>query len=273
MTTTFVQHKRLALKVIDRNGNNIYANYNKELDLRDTNLHSKVYNHLCHILQNKQEMDIINEAYDIGFKINDKIIVLTNLFFLCIRRGRVSLMQRIIGFVKHRCAKNANEYISYIINAFDRNYTPIMRAASNCSIACIRLLLIWGADINTININGEDVFAAAKYGYEMRCKEFANYELFETKKYNETIRFIKYWKENGSILHDDLQKEEHDLIDVDQNIDEQIDKILLQCLEDTNEGKLKLLFEEIANKNIKISKEILSKYEDELKDEFPSIIF
>ena len=239
------------------------------------------------MLQVKQEIDIINEAFDIGLRINDKIIVLANLFFLCVRKGRVSLMQRIITFIKTRCNKNADEYISFIINAFDRNYTPIMRAASNCSVACLRLLLIWGADVNAVNINGEDVFAAAKYGYDTRCKEFPDYELFETKKYKETTQFITYWKENGSLLctsrgtggtaltaseDTNIQKNKEELINTDKNIDEQIDQIILQCLEDTNEYKLKLLLEELEQKKIQMPINIKNKYAHEIEEEFPTII-
>lgn len=105
------------------------------------------------------------------------------------------------------------------------------------------------------------------------AKNFQIMNYSKQKKYKETIQFITYWKENGRILCNNMLKESSDLIDIDKNIDDQIDNIILNCLEDTNEGKLKLLLEELTTKNIKIADNIIQKYKNEIKEEFPTLTF
>jgi hypothetical protein len=267
-TNKYKQNNKLDLKITDRDGNIIYANYNRTLDVNNTIIHSKIYNYLKQILISKQETNIINDAYNIGFKINDKILILANLFYLCVRNERISLMQRIIQFVKSKFHNDADQYISFIINGYDRNYTPMMRAANKCSLQSMRLLLVWGANIHCINPNGEDVLAAAKYGYETRCNNFPEYEIFETKKYNEITKFIAEYKTE---LNNTIENEliiESNILNNNDDIDQQVETIIIECLENTNEYKLIKFFEELKQNNIKVPLTIISKYEQEIASEF-----
>lgn len=253
----------MARRPIDQYGNEIYANLKRDLDLNNTNIHAKIFNYLNYILREEQENEIIKQTLSIGVSLNDKIIVLANLFFICVRTDKISLIQNIIRSVQFRFKENSQKYIYYMVNAYDRNYTPLMRAAYNCSTICLRLLLIWGANMDVININGDDINADAKKGYLQRCAEHPEYELFEKNKYKETIAFIKYWKENKD-----------NIAELNDNIvysEEDIDKIMLECVENTNTYKLTKLFEDLEANNINIPENIINKYRNDLIEDFDDL--
>jgi hypothetical protein len=267
--------------VIDHNGNNIYANFKRDvLDIHNASINPRIYNYLNYIFDKKQEIDIIRDANHIGYKVNDKILVLTNLFFLCARKNRVSLMQRIVTHIKEYYPKNNQEYINFMINAYDRGNTPLMHAAYNGSISCLKILLIWGANINEINSYNEDIVSAANNGLAARIKENPTYELFENKKYQEVITFIDHWKMNGHQLMLELNaemkfqlpnSEKKGKIDPSTDIQGQIDRLLLTYIENSNGNLMKELFEEISSNKYIIDKSIIKKYQEDLIEDFEDI--
>jgi ankyrin repeat protein len=268
--------------------NNIpFINLKKiKLDLKETRLHAKVFKYIENLLNEYNDYEAINHTLSIGVNHNDKVLAITNLFFLAVRRDKITLMQKIYDltflspFDKH-----------YLVNAYDLDYTPLYRAATNGSCKAVKLLLHWGADPLAINKNGEDIYEALNYGLTKSIADNPLIEMFERPKFMEISDFVTRWiqrsdKDDVSVdevtIDVEIQKatgeiSSNGLIDTSNNIESQIENILTSCIEDYNTDKMTKLFAEINNLisssiiTKEIISEIMSNYEDVLIEEFNTI--
>ena len=224
----------------------------------DTKINGKIHSYiktLSTVLSNENE--IIRMTKAIGHSENDKLICLANLFFICVRRDRTSLMQRIVDSLSK---DNIKEELNFIVNGNDLNYTPIMRAAYHGSVNSIKLLLPWGSDINFINCDGEDIVSATEAG--LRDTLLANQkngnlnfaEIFDVQRYHDIKEYINFWNENKN--NPDREELFFDLITKDETFDETKD-------DTTNETKKKY---NILNTNENLSEQIETKLQDYIEN-------
>jgi hypothetical protein len=206
----------------------------------------KVYYYILNLLKTEPDIYvIINTVKMIGFSHIDKLLCLTMLFQICVRQEKASLMQRIIDGISDSDRK-------FMVNAYDRKYTPLMQAAYNGSVSSVKLLLIWNAKIDEINIDGEDISAAVDAGLRDQIKKTPLLEIFLIPKFQEIHTFIKAWKNSddcltvaSSVKVENVQTEKFKLI---KNLDESSEEIaeLSQLyIDDYNKSQLTVLFEEI----------------------------
>lgn len=240
----------------------------------NTAIHAKVYNYIKGLIMTQPEPDVIRMTRSLGVSPNDKTICLTNLFFICVRQDKTSLMQRIIDSV------NDFERM-YMVNAYDRKYTPIMQAAYNGSANSVKLLLTWGADVNVINVDGEDIYSATAAGVKDAIAKHPNLEIFLKPKFQEINTYIQWWKDNMvdtpsdeltvSVMTMKVSDDEpNKLIDTKSNIVSQIETILESCIDDSMTTVMKKLFEEI-NQMVK-SKVIESTIIDSVIEPFRKVL-
>lgn len=240
-----------------------------KLNLNNAAVHPKVYNYIRSLILAHSEPDVIRITKSIGLSPNDKTICLTNLFFICVRQDKTALMQRIIDFVTE------NERL-YMVNAYDRKYTPIMQAAYNGSANSVKLLLNWGADVNIINVDGEDAFSATSAGCVNQVKEHPSLEIFLKPKYQEILNYLQWWRDNKhekDITVDETVNtsfETEKIINVKLDIVSQIESCLESYIEDSRTKQMKQLFEEI---NSMVSEKIIDKQHiSKIFDKFKEIL-
>jgi hypothetical protein len=132
-----------------------------KLDIKNACIHPNTYKYIRYDIVNKLKNpnDIIHQVKSIGHGDTDKILCLTNLFFICVKSDKIDMMQRIIDHFKDE--KNVQ---NFIVNAYDRDYTPLMHATYNGCIESVKFLLSYGANIDIINKDGEDIFSATTAG-------------------------------------------------------------------------------------------------------------
>ena len=240
-------------------------------------INSIVFKYIKSLLNNKNEFDIIKLTKAIGYSPIDKIICLANLFFICVKQDKISLMQIIIDSINEKEKE-------FIINAYDRDYTPLMQAAYYGSFNSLKLLLIWGADVNSINIHEEDVTTAAKEGLKnslksLKEKKQESLEILVKPKYDSIIDYIQYWKDNLNNPNKDNifineQNNKYKIIDIESDILSQIETILQSCIDDCKIKILTELFLEINNlmdDKLVLKKDIINiinEVKDILEDEY-----
>ncbi len=263
-----------------------------KLELKESRLHAKVYAYIEGLLSKYDDNEAINRTLSIGINHNDKVLAITNLFFLAVRRDKIGLMQKIHD---HKFLSPADKH--YIINAYDLDYTPLYRAATNGSSKAVKLLLHWGSNPLAKNRDDEDIYGALNYGLTKSIKENPLLEIFERPKFMEIHDFVTKWIQNPGNMNDfdssdeviiDVETSEltdeisslsvsSGMIDTNGDICEQIETFLVSCIEDYNTDKMGKLFSEINNlvSSSTISKEkvseIISNYEDVLIEEFSNI--
>jgi hypothetical protein len=267
----------------------IYVNLSLiKLDRNNTKIHPKAYNYIKSLILTHPEPEVIRITKAIGVNHFDKIVCLTNLFFICVRQDKTSLMQRIIESVSQI------EKV-FMVNANDREYTPIMHAAYNGSANSIKYLIHWGADINIVNKDGENVFSAADAGLKDEIVKFPSLELFLRPKFQEIKNHLEWCKTNTEDFNFDdsstnstvSQMKSSDetvstLINPKENIQEQFVDILRSCIDDCRSSTMIKLFNEV-NKLVtdklidkKIVIDTLVEFRDilaeEYEDEFSTLV-
>ena len=254
----------------------------------DTRIHPKVYNYITDLLKRCDDTEVIRKTIMIGSSHTDKIMALAHLFFLCVRFDKISIMQRIFD---HFILKPTDQ--QFIINAYDRDYTPIMRAAYHGSARAFKLLLHWGANPNPINIKGETVFDAMDAGLHDILATNPLLDIFERPKFQEMRTYLEKWyvgvglskkpSADAEVIIDvSLEVKEDSKIDinlqvlnVNDNLEDQIDNIIAESLENYNPNKLTTLFGDIKCLlgNNYICRDavdvIIDNYRDVLEEQFP----
>jgi hypothetical protein len=245
----------------------------------------RVYHFILDLVKRESDMNVINTVRMIGFSPNDKLLCLTMLFQICVRQDKASMMQRIIDSV-------SKSDRLFMVNAFDRKYTPLMQAAYNGSVSSVKLLLIWGANIDEINIDGEDVYSATIAGKDSQIKKTPLLEIFLIPKFQEIHNYLKSWQDTENdpddrqaieavsvdneavIIDNEAVEGSVKLILEHEDITEQIKELLQSYIDDYNTCRLTMLFEEInqliaSNKITKDSvKSIVKIHQEILQDEF-----
>ena len=258
------------------------------LDINDTKIHPKVYNYITSLLNSHDDTEVIRMTIMIGISHTDKVMAVAHLFFLCVRYDKISIMQRIFD---HPILKPVDQ--QFIINAYDRDYAPIMRAAYHGSPKAFKLLLHWGANPNPVNIKGETVFNAIDAGLHDILEAKPLLEIFERPKFQEMRTYLERWYANAEIckkpsadadviIDVSVEVKENPNIDinlqvlnVNGNLEDQIDIAIAESLENYNANKLTTLFGDIKCLlgNNYICREavnvIIDNYRDELEEEFP----
>ena len=238
------------------NTNQVFINSGiVRFDVNKASVHPKVYNYIKDVFKTKSSLESIHAVMNIGVSRLDKIIGLANLFFLAVRGDKIAIMQNIIDMVQRGERQ-------FIVNAYDRKYTPIMQAAYNGCDQSVKLLLIWGADTKQINCDGEDVFSAAQSGMEMMIQNHPSMEILIEAKFKKITDFISSWDPTFS---DDIEQKdqpsiavaaasstdevsyEYNLINPSDDIVSQFTEILESCIEDCNNVTMKKLFDDINN--------------------------
>ncbi len=238
------------------NTNQVFINTGiVRFDVNKASVHPKVYNYIKDVFKTKSSLESIHAVMNIGVSRLDKIIGLANLFFLAVRGDKIAIMQNIIDMVQRGERQ-------FIVNAYDRKYTPIMQAAYNGCDQSVKLLLIWGADTKQINCDGEDVFTAAQSGMEMMIQNHPSMEILIEAKFKKITDFISSWDPTFS---DDIEQKdqpsiavaaasstdevsyEYNLINPSDDIVSQFTEILESCIEDCNNVTMKKLFDDINN--------------------------
>jgi hypothetical protein len=267
----------------------VFLNMKKTvLDINDTRIHPKVYNYIAGLFYSHDDNEVIHRTITIGINHNDKIMAIAHLFFLCVRYDKISIMQRIFD---NRILKKSDQ--QFIINAYDRNYTPIMRAAYHGSPKAFKLLLHWGANPNPINIKGETVFNAMDAGLNDILETKPLLEIFERPKFQEMRSYLERWYANAGIgektsidtdIIIDVSVEINEntsisinlqILTLNDDIEDQIDIAIASSMEDYNIAKLSTLFSDIKCLlgNNYISRDavnvIIDNYRDVLVEEFP----
>jgi len=265
-----------------------------KLDVNNTTIHPKVYNYIVNLLSCCDDNDVIYKTITIGINQTDKIMALAQLFFVCVRRDKISIMQKIMD---HPIVTNSDSTKHFIVNAYDRGYTPVMRAAYVGSSKAIKLLLHWGADPNPINIDGENIFDALNAGLRDAIKANPLLEIFERPKFEEIRTFLTNLHLNEEVkldTHDPILEQLHkpietnntdntckqitlSVLDIDGevSIESQIDNTLISAVEDYNINLLSRLFSDIkellneGHLEKSIINDIIDNYRDILEDEFP----
>lgn len=260
-------NKQQAIKPLKPENKKLYfASKIKALKSTDFNLNSKIYYYVKNIFmdQEKNDHEIINEVIKIGCTKIDKLILITNLFFLSVRKDKISIMQEIIN-------KVSDSDRLTIVNAYDHNYTPIMHAAYNGQVGAVKLLLIWGADKNIINKEGEDIFKCIETGMEVAINKNKSLEILIKDRYDEIYNYIINWSSNDS--------NKLDIISEDNN-DKKVSKIpdnLEECIiEYIDEGNYNEFMKLVENINLQIKnkpeiREILNKLRELIEEEMPKI--
>jgi len=267
------------------------------LDPKNTKIHKNTYKYISSCLfdnSNYNEHEIITLTKKIGTSKNDKIICLANLFSIAIKSDRISLMQRIMDEYK-----DCKETQKFIVNAYNKDYTPLMRAAYNGSIESVKFLLGYGADIKIINIENEDIFSATKVGLVEKIKAKPHLKLLITNKYKEIYEYLSWWNKSDttiemrmasvkiedykSLKHKQVVKPvefkmpENSLLNIAYNIYEQIDEFIESYVEATNGTKMEKLFNEInlllEHNIIQVDKTkvVIDKYIKDLTSDFDDI--
>jgi len=239
-----------------------YASKIKELKPTDFNLNSKVYYYVKNIFMDpeKNDHEIINEVPKIGCTKIDKLILTTNLFFFAVRKDKINIMQEIINRV------NDSDRLT-IVNAYDHNYTPIMHAAYNGQVGAVKLLLIWGADKNVINKEGEDLFKCIETGMELAINKNKSLEILIKDRYDEIYNFIINWESTDKPSKlDPVDKKPAAIPD---NLEECI-------IEYIDEGKFEDFMKLVESIKLLLSdrsdiREILNKLQESIEDEMPKI--
>jgi len=253
-----------------QNTNDVYIN--TKLMRYDTDkciVHPKVYGYIKNQFEKSSEYDAIRNVMNIGISRIDKMIGIANLFFLAVRRDKISIMERIIDHIESGERK-------FIVNSYDRKYTPIMQASYNGCDQSIRLLLIWGADINQINCDGEDVFSAAEAGKRAMIERHPSMELLIEPKYQRIIDYMNQWKEDELLektktetetetetetdivsivsretmnrrIDTEIDTYDYTMINPEQDIEIQFTEIMNNCIDDCNIETFKLLIKDINN--------------------------
>lgn len=243
-----------------------FASKIKILKPTDFNLNSKIYYYVKNIFMDieKNDHEIINEVPRIGCTKIDKLILTTNLFFLAVRKDKINIMQEIINRVN-----DADKMI--IVNAYDHNYTPIMHAAYNGQVGAVKLLLIWGADKNVINKEGEDIFKCIETGLEVAINKNKELEILIKDRYDEIYNFIINWETSSkqNKLTDYETYEDSKPSAIPDNIEECI-------IEYIDEGKFKEFMDLVESIKLIISnrtdiRDILNKLKESIEDEMPKI--
>lgn len=265
------------------------------LDINNTAIHPKVYNYIANVFKSNSDNDIIPKILPIGVNHNDKVVALANLFFICVRKDRTSLMQKIIdcNFLKNPIDRH------FVVNAYDRGFTPIMRAAYNGSSKAIKLLLFWGADKNATNAKGETVYGALESGLNELDDVM---KILEGHKFAEIRNFLDRWEQNvenaelclqelsdptssnTEKISDNLDESSDELnikkfkiitkCDDDQDYLQQISNLLVSYIENCNTSQLALLIEDIntlSSTSHELKEKImaeLDEYMEILQDEF-----
>lgn len=247
-----------------------------KLDINNTAIHPKVYNYITSLLSSFDDNDVIRKTLSIGISHSDKIIAIVQLFFVCVRRDKISIMQKIMD---NRIISESDKH--FIVNAYDRGYTPVMRAAYVGSSKAIKLLLHWGANPSPINIDGETIFDAIDAGLRDAIKANPLLEIFERPKFEEIRTYLKNVHSesltNEVVIDTNLKKAtiELHILNLNENIESQIDNLLISSVEDYNVNLLTQLFEDIKQlltcgqltKNV--IDNIIDNYRDILQEEFP----
>jgi hypothetical protein len=220
----------------------------------------KVYYYIVNLLKTEPDIYvIINTVKMIGYSNIDKLLCLTMLFQICVRQEKASLMQRIIDGISDSDRK-------FMVNAYDRKYTPLMQAAYNGSVSSVKLLLIWNANVDEINIDGEDISAAIDAGLRDQIKKTPLLEIFLIPKFQEIHTFIKAWKTSEDCLKVeapiDFKASKPEKFKLIKNLDdssEEIAELSQLYIDDYNKSQLTVLFEEINELIVqgKISKDIV----------------
>lgn len=200
---TYLSYIAMSKASLGKNNNDVYVNMKIiKLDRSiPTNVHPRVYNHIKTLFATKTIMNAIHDVEKVGTNTNDKIICLTNLFFLAVRQDKMDAMQTILDHVDKRYG---NQFIDYIVNSYDRLYTPLMHAAYNLSSKSVKCLITCGADIDAKNIDGESVYEAAESGYNDMLEKNDDMVIFYGQKYKDIISFIDVWKKKENEDEDDF---------------------------------------------------------------------
>lgn len=285
-----------------RNENNRYQSHNNrkdrnsneppvvmmkkiKLDIQDAEIPTYVFNYIKNLIPVYPIKEIIAMTKQIGIHKNDKLICLTNLFMACVRRNNIALMQAIIKDIGQQDLDRL-----FMVNAFDHKYTPIMHACYNGSLEAFKLLLIWGANADIINVDNEDIVSATNSGLRDALVKQSSMAIFLTAQYNDILKYIEFWRksrgnieENNNhievevVLNNDTVPSKFVLINVKSNIIEQIKELLELYIANSNTGKMEQLFteiQELINNNycqFDIIHNILLKYENELNEDFDTI--
>ena len=238
-----------------------------------------VYNYIKNLLLNNSDYDVIKNTLVIAKSRNDKIIALANLFYICVRQNKITII--ILLF-----RELTDQEKLFVVNSYDRLYTPIMHAAYDGSYDAVKLLITYNADINITNINDEDIRSAAIEGYKNAIAKLISSEqesriIFVKPKYDKIIQLIDDIRAGN--INDDLQLEEYNyqnkfeykLLNIKNDIFSQINNIIVPYIEDCNTSNMCKLFVEINNliKDNIINKEdvkiFFDKYKSELESEYP----
>lgn len=270
------QKKHDAIKKPD-----VYLNtkLKKLTNMSCSSIPGKIHYYIMNLLKTEPDIYvIINTVKMIGYSHIDKLLCLTMLFQICVRQEKASLMQRIIDGI-------SDSDRQFMVNAYDRKYTPLMQAAYNGSVSSVKLLLIWNANINEINVDGEDISAAIDAGLKDQIKKTPLLEIFLIPKFQEIHTFIKAWKNSDDCLVAkpsveviNVKPEKIKLIKNSDESSEEIAELLQLYIDDYNKHQLTVLFEEI-NELIcqgKTSKQIVSTvikiHMDVLQEDFKDIL-
>lgn len=242
-----------------------------------------VYNYIRTLLSKYNDYDVIKYTISIAKSHNDKIIALANLFYICVRQNKITT----IIFIFREFSESEK---LFVVNSYDRAYTPIMHAAYDGSYDAVRLLITYKADINITNINNEDIRSAALEGYKSSIARLISIEqesrsIFIKPKYDKIIELIDNIRNNT--LSDDINLNEfkfdkktsnsfeYKIINIAEDIFKQLTTIIVHCIEDCNTTIMCKLFVEINNLIIDklINKDeiqlFINKYKDELIEEYP----
>ena len=247
-----------------------------------TSVPSYVYHYIKNLLSKHGDYDVIKYTINIAKSYNDRIIALANLFYICVRQNKMTT----IVFIFRELSDSEK---LFVINSYDRLYTPIMHAAYDGSYDAVKLLIIYKADINITNINNEDIRSAALEGYKFSLTKLISIEqesrsIFIKPKYDKIIELIDNIRNNT--LGDDinlnefnfnkkLNSFEYKIINIENDIFKQLTETIIHCIEDCNTTIMCKLFieinnlitDKIVNKDDIVN--FINKYKNELNEEYP----
>ena len=145
-----------------------------------------------------------------------------------------------------------NNIRKFIVNSIWNAYTPIQNAAFYLSSNCFEDLIIWGADINALNIDGEDVEKMITFGYNKKIQEdnkkgIDNVILHLSVK-NQLENIIIKYRNNKVITNNDDNEVDYDINEIVKELENyQSYQIFDFYLEESNKKQYIMIIQYLNN--------------------------